>query len=299
MDKKKKYYAVAAVVGIVIIAVIAYFVVGKYRYGTDTEPAAIQYDNRDDLLGQIKAMEERKAAEGLTWQDTYRLGVMYSHVGRIDDAMKAITEAVGMHPYAKGYEAIGMIHYSRMEYGKAIKNWEKAAELAPSDSEHIKDLIGRAKTGTHMAKRTDVLEDKSKKGGLSWQESFELGTIYLSTRKFDDAVKHLTDAAKAKGDRADMYDTLARAYTFKGDYANAIAAEKKAVELAPKEKLYKARLDELVKFEKAVKASREKGGFFNQPKVVGQKTQPKAATPKPAAKKAEETKPASEAASKP
>lgn len=58
---------------------------------------------------------------------------------------------------------------------------------------------------------------------------------------------------KIKKDSPDIYDAVAQAYAMSGDFDNAIAAEKRAVKLKPRDENLKKRLAEMERVREGIK----------------------------------------------
>lgn len=67
----------------------------------------------------------------------------------------------------------------------------------------------------------------------SFRPHNEIGIIYLSQKKFDEAIVEFKEAIKLSPNFDQAYDNLGTAYDQKGDLENAVASHKKAIEINP------------------------------------------------------------------
>lgn len=240
---KKKVIVIIVVVAVLLGA--AAVLLGPHFSQDKAEPMPmpLAYATLDELKGKVDGLEAVRAGGELSWQDSYRLGVAYLHLGNPTEAVTILNEAREVYPrFYKTEEVIGMAHFRLGELQGAIESWERALNLNPG-AEHLADMIERAKRKRGMSARVDMLEAELKRTDIRdkknppWAKRLELATLYLVDKRVEDALTVLNKALEEKDDSSDIYDMLARGYAMSGDFAAAVNAEKNAI------KYYKAPAD--------------------------------------------------------
>ena len=243
-----------------VLVVLAAAAGGYYLYTVKNRPPEVPlYLSMEEIQRDVERFEGLKAQRGLTWQETFRLGVAYFHAGRLDDAVAALEDAISLRPgFSKSYESLGMAYFKLGELEKAVETWQKAFEIRP-DAAHLEDMIKRAARKIEIDKRVLALEKTVEEGRAGWMVRLELASLYIATRKLEKARVQLEEAINENKDSAELYDTLARVHAMGGDFKKAAEAEKKALELKPGDEAIKRKIEELEKLEAAV----EEGGFHD------------------------------------
>jgi tetratricopeptide (TPR) repeat protein len=241
-------------VSLVLIVVAGAVGGGYYWYKLKNEPPEVPlYANMEEVQRDIERFEGARDAGGLSWQDSFRLGVAYIQARRLDDAVTALEEAKRLRPgFQKTYESLGMAYFRLGELDSAVTTWQKALAMNP-EATHLEDMIQRAGRRLALEKRVESLEESVDKGTAGWQTRLELASLYMATRRMDDAKVQLNEALKEKRDSPELYDALAQVHAMGGDFEKAVEYEKKAVRLKPDDEVLKRRLEELEKLESAVK----------------------------------------------
>ena len=237
---------------------------GYYLYKKKNEPPmTVKYGSLEEIDRDIERLERLHKAGGLSWQDTYRLGVAFLQKGVADRSASVLEEAVKMHPdYYKSYESLGMAYYRMNRLDDAISAWEKSIGLNRK-AVYLKEMIARAKQKIGVGKRANALEEEVKKGGVDWEKRFELAVLYLSLGRVEDSRVMLKKILKEKKDEPDVYHALAQVYIRTGKIDKAVEFMKKAVKLKPDDEKLKKNLEDLEKmrerYEK-IKKHIERGG---------------------------------------
>jgi len=260
MGKLKKVIKKSVKLLIPVFVLAALIGGGYYWHRKKNEPpGVVTYSNALELKGEMERLEGLKSK---SWQDTYRLGVAYLYAKKDADAAKTLEEAARLYPrYHKIYESLGMAYYRLGDFEKAKKAWEYALTIAPPSAAHLKEMAARAGKKLDYKNRASSLEKTISGGGGNWRTRYELATLYAGLNRIDDAIFNLKEAVKEKKDSPELFDALARLYAGRGDFGNAILAEKKALRLRPGDKAMKKRLGEMERLRDAVK----KGEFNETP----------------------------------
>ncbi len=245
-------FSIALIIFFSILIVLAE---GFYLMVKNTAPPrTITYTDITALERDIQRLEGLKKSGRLSWQDMYRLGVAYIQRGRMEDAAKILEEAEKLYPYFyKTYESLGMAYFRLGELNKAIEKWEKA--MAMSDkTQHLGEIIDRARMKLEINKRIATLENVAKTGDIDWQTRFELALLLIATDKTEDARGHLEKILEEKKDVPDVYSAIAQSYAKDGDFEKAVEAQKKAVELNPDDEILRKRLSEMERVREGLKS---------------------------------------------
>jgi tetratricopeptide (TPR) repeat protein len=249
-----------------ILIVIALILVGALGGGyywlkkKNEPPQTITYMDVVELESDIARLEGLKKTGGLSWQDTYRLGVAYIQSGRTEDAARVLEEAERLYPnFYKTYESLGMAYFRLGEMEKAVAKWKKAMEMS-NQAQHLEEIIERARMKLELNKRIAALEDEIKEGEVDWRRRFELALLFITTNRTEEARGQLEEILKSKKDIPDVYSAIAQSHAKDGDFAKAVEAQKEAVELNPEDENLKKRLSEMERIREGLK----KGGVHNR-----------------------------------
>lgn len=249
--------------GCIAVAAVA---IGGYRLYAERggPPELPAYTDVSDLRSEIQRLEGLRRERGLSWRDTYRLGVAYLHAGRLEEAVATLEEAADMRPaYHRILESLGMAYYRLDRLEDAASAWQRA--LDTGQAPHIEEMVKRTRTKIALERRIAVLEELVKGEDVDWRIRYELAALYLGLNRPRDAVTQLEEAVSHKKDDPGIYDTLARAYALTGDYESAVRAEEKALSLKPDADIFKKRLEEMRRLRDAL----ESGGFHAEAKRSG------------------------------
>lgn len=137
---------------------------------------------------------------------------------------------------------IGNCHKEKGEYDQAMAQFRKALEKAPADGDP-KDIQEKAKIqaaiGDLYIRKNDLKaaqEYFQKSLDLSPKDeilAYNVGEIFFSNNKTQEAIHYFKLAASIKPDWADPHLKLGYTYLNSGDYKSAIGSFNKFLELAP------------------------------------------------------------------
>jgi len=160
------------------------------------------------------------------------LALAYEHEGKITEAEKAYQQAIQAHPNSRfSYNSFGTFYRRRNEYDQALQMYAKVIQIAPEwygtyvNVGSIYDEIGQ------FEKAIDPLQ-KSIAIRPSYPGYVNLGAAYFGLKRFDDAAKAYREAAKLDPQQQVTWGNLGVALYYSGKKDEAVAPDRKAIELA-------------------------------------------------------------------
>jgi tetratricopeptide (TPR) repeat protein len=141
----------------------------------------------------------------------------------------------------QAYILVGDCHKEKGDFDKAIEAYNKAIEEAKTDELMGKEMTakGLAGIGDCYLRRGDFEKAQGffKESIDTYPENetlaYNVGEIYFSNQKLDEAVQYFTVATQIKPDWAPPYHKLGLVYLNKADYEKAKENFKKFLELEP------------------------------------------------------------------
>jgi eukaryotic-like serine/threonine-protein kinase len=163
------------------------------------------------------------------------LALAYEHEGKITEAEKAYQQAIQAHPNSRfSYNSFGTFYRRRNEYEKALQMYAKVIQIAPEwygtyvNVGSIYDEIGL------FEKAIDPLQ-KSIAIRPSYPGYVNLGVAYFGLNRFVDAANAYQEAAKLDPQQYVIWGNLGAALYYSGKKDEAMAPDRKAIELALQE----------------------------------------------------------------
>ncbi|MEW6455567.1 MAG: tetratricopeptide repeat protein [Acidobacteriota bacterium] len=161
---------------------------------------------------------------------------------KYDEAISLMQQFLEKNPKAyQAYINIGDCYREKGEFEKAIENYNWAIEEAKKDETTGKEMTAKALAA--------IGECHMRKGDFSSAQTFfkqsidtypenealayNVGEIFFSNQKHDEAIQYFTLATKIKPDWGPAYYKLGLVYLNKADYEKAIENLKKFLELEP------------------------------------------------------------------
>ncbi|HTQ56052.1 MAG TPA: tetratricopeptide repeat protein [Bryobacteraceae bacterium] len=186
-----------------------------------------------DLSGAIT--EYRKAVDLIPNQPVFfaNLALAQAQTGKLDEAIANYGKSLAINPANPTVEAdLGTILAWRGLTGEALDHLHKAVALNPDSADaHNKLATVLAKTGQSAAAAAE-LETAVKLAPDAVEYRFDLAYILGQERRFDDAVAQLKKAVELSGGKDwRCFDMLGTVYFQEGRRADAIEAEKEALQL--------------------------------------------------------------------
>jgi tetratricopeptide (TPR) repeat protein len=175
----------------------------------------------------------------------YNRGVAWYSKGEYDKANCDFTEAMTLDPkYANAFYNRGLTWWVKGEYNKAIADFDNAITLDPKDA---LTYYNRAKVCTKMKKYDEAVRGFEK--ALELNPTCKILCAFAGFRascpevKYRDGKKAVELAKKAietagAGANWEHSDTLAMACAEAGDFEQAVAEQRKAIEMLKGEKDY-------------------------------------------------------------
>ncbi|MFH1285865.1 MAG: tetratricopeptide repeat protein [Candidatus Micrarchaeota archaeon] len=239
---------------------------GKEKY-------AVQYDNIEILAGkEIKAQfyddagtnlaNYGKTREGIDAFKTsisyspnrylphYNLAITYIEVGELENAEKEQKSSLQLAPksqiatlkeeFIKSYMGLGFASARAGQFGAAANSFKHVIELAsdtmPEKSEAYANLAGVYADSGNLGKAIEISKQAVKEYPNSLPLHYNLGTIYLRLKKYDEALREYKCAlnlAQDTGEIINIRHQLGRTQHIAGRYKEAVKEYERALELAP------------------------------------------------------------------
>jgi len=197
--------------------------------------AASIYEKLIDASAKIS--DDFDGSEGIEKADDlvllyFNLAVIYSRVGRIDDALEKLKEAIKLKPdHREAYMGAGLLYEIKKDYREAVKNFEKALEIDPVNTvlyHHIGMLYYKLKDTASAVRQYETLIKIDPKDAAAY---LEWANIYLKDKKTAEAIAVLEKAAKNGIKNIEIYVMAGYVYTESGDFDKAAASFTAAQEL--------------------------------------------------------------------
>jgi len=171
-----------------------------------------------------------------TNEDAYLgLALAFEHQGAINKAEEAYQRAISSHPNSPvSYNSLGTFYLRRKEYEKALRIFQKVIEQAP---EGYGAYVNLGATLSNMGRYAESIEPLKKSIVIrpSYAAYINLGTTYFGLNQFGDAATAYEQAIKLNPNQYVTWGNLGDARKYLGAKNEALAAYRKAVELASQE----------------------------------------------------------------
>ncbi len=187
----------------------------------------------------VKANEIYQELAGLFPKDPrmqFYLGSTYSGMQEYDKAVAAFEKAIAIDKsFAPVYMSLGYLYRWRNQYDKAEANFQEYLRLNPKEANGHDNLAD-------LYQKIGRFEDALKHYGEAVQmdptfafSQFKMGTTLVFMGKFEEGRQEMQKAADMELKPANkVYDQdgIARSYIYAGDYASALQATDKAIQMA-------------------------------------------------------------------
>jgi tetratricopeptide (TPR) repeat protein len=224
----------------------------------DPEPFVETFQGYIDGIGTVAFYEEKLAKNPDDVETLFTLGMKHADAVRPDEAQVCLTRVMELDPddaqghFADIYYALGEVMYSSNRYADAKRHFEALIARYP-DAEASEDALRRLAATEYKLQNADAAvatyhklvdrhpEDPSTLNGFAW---------FCAQRAIglDDALAVALKAADFSGRDPGILDTLAEVYYARGEYEQAIAVGKEALDKEPDDDYFKNQLE---KFRKA------------------------------------------------
>lgn len=151
----------------------------------------------------------------------YTLAMRHLRFDKEKEAIKAFEEAISIdEDYPDPHYQLGNVYFRGDKLKKAIPAYESAVELDPQNpvyqfalgTSYYKQATSKRKVDLPMVKKSrDAYEQAWRYGMQSSRMHFNLGTAYILTEQYDEAISHLQQA-RANLDDKDVYYNLGNAF---------------------------------------------------------------------------------------
>src|SRR3989344_215711 len=148
---------------------------------------AKQYVDKREYEKAAKEYLKILAANPNDQKTNLALGLLYSTLGKTEEAIRYSQAALSLQPSYAGYHNLGLIYANQRDFPKAIDAYERALKMNPA----------------------------------SYRDWYQLGLVYSSDLKFDDAVKSYERALEVNPRFTDAALGLGSAYYWSGNVAKA------------------------------------------------------------------------------
>lgn len=110
-----------------------------FRRALEYEPATPAYltnlgvclDRQGRRDEAVRAYRKSTHQEGASPVAFHNLGAIYAEEGRSDEAVRAFESALALEQDAEGYQNLGLVHYAREDYVRALDCFERSVECDP------------------------------------------------------------------------------------------------------------------------------------------------------------------------
>lgn len=171
----------------------------------------------------------------------YKEGLAYKQEGKVDDAIKALQQAVVNNPrHGMAWASLGSLYKQKKDLPKSIDAYEHATQLITKDAV-IWTNLGTAYANVNPPRMQDAdraLTIACKLAPNDADVRAKLGTVKSKLGDYPRAIAELEIAVKLKADQPDWWNNLGVAYRKAKRDADAINAYQKAIALDPNDASY-------------------------------------------------------------
>jgi len=123
------------------------------------------------------------------------IGRIHLDAGRLDEAKKAIVEFLDSNPaHINAHHMLGVIYSKQLLWKAAIEEWETVLSLAPNTDEALRELGWALNMIGEFEKAVSSLKKAIEMNPHNLQARIDLGAVFLSSQRVDDAIKELEQA---------------------------------------------------------------------------------------------------------
>jgi Tfp pilus assembly protein PilF len=162
------------------------------------------------------------------------LGSSYLEVGRLDEAIRELEEAVRLDPnQAQAHNFLGGAYFNARRLDDAIRHLRRATALAPRDAPlhfnlgRVLDVAGRSAEAKQAFQRALAIQPDLAEAHQN------LGVVFFAENKMPEALTHLKRAVELAPNSVTAHSDYGGALAQVGRYAEALQEVRRALELDP------------------------------------------------------------------
>ena len=166
------------------------------------------------------------------------LGIVYSELGRHEDAIAEYERAIELDPkYALPHTGLGNVYAKLGRYEDAIAEYERAIELDPKFAWPYNNLgliyerQEEYERAAELYRQAIERHTSDKERAVSWRN---LGDVYRALGRYEEAIQAYRKAIELDPKFAYPYANLADVYYLRGEYERAAELYQKSAELQPR-----------------------------------------------------------------
>jgi tetratricopeptide (TPR) repeat protein len=190
---------------------------------------------------QEKAADAASVYEKLIEKDKdsdilyFNLGIIYSKMGKVDEAISALGEAVKLNPrYLEACMGLGVLYETKNDLASAVKHYDKALEIDPTNV-NVYHRLGFVLTkDKRYSEAAAVYETLAKIDAKDPFVYIEWANIFFNQKLADEAIGILEKGIAAGIKDADLYTALGYARSLKNETgADVFVLYNMALEIKP------------------------------------------------------------------
>jgi tetratricopeptide (TPR) repeat protein len=161
-----------------------------------------------------------------------RRGVILARQGQVEQAIAEYQQAIGIRPdYWRNHNALGGLYYRTGRFAEAAIAYQKVVDLQPDSADGLMNL-GAALHAAGDTPRAIEYYGRSIDVAATDSAYSNLGTIYYSQRRFDEAIAAFEAAIRLSPSKPLYHRNLGDAHHQQGHATEAAAAYERAIRLA-------------------------------------------------------------------
>lgn len=231
------------------------FLVQKTEQQTTVQDAALYYQEGIQLLRKKQvdaAIEQLNKALQINpqYNEAYRyLGLAYGQKNLWADASQVLQKAITYKPDDLiALKNLGVAYLRQKQYAEAEHVLQQALQYAPDDEkaqsylakaiqgkkkEQTSNGVSQPPSGSNGEQPSSSTENKAAAQRNPVQDLLDKGVICLDNAQYNKAIEAFQEVTRLAPDNSDGYYGLGLVYEKRQDWAKAISAYQKAVELNP------------------------------------------------------------------
>jgi len=195
----------------------------EYKYGVSADYVDALFTSSTTSQDQLDSLSGTVLGQGID----------FFTAGKYDQAISSFKSAAALSPQSdnssSAYDYMGQAYVKLEETDKAIKTYQEAIRLYPTESKFYKALGDLyMKDSDTLDKATKMYEQAVKLNANDADNQYSLGQAYLSGGELDKARKTFNEVARISPANATGYYGLGEVARAEGDYEKAVSYLKQA-----------------------------------------------------------------------